>query len=361
MTSSPSDNSIRSSPRLDCYICGTPGQPLYVGLQDRLFGAPGRWSLDQCPVPDCELIWLNPQPTDTDISKAYTHYFTHQSHTDNTPPAQRKGLRSLLSRSAFLQQVYAYLQKGYLATAFGYMAGTSPLQRLISYGLKLYSWETRRLAKQLRYLHYVPNGKLLDVGCGNGLYLANMKKWGWHVEGLEIDPKAVEQARNLGFTVHEGCLENCHLKNASFDAITLNHVIEHVHDPSQLLRECCRILKPGGVLVAITPNVRSATHQRFREYWRGLEPPRHIYIFSPPALQKITERTGLRTTVHTTAFAAKWMYLESLPPTQSRPHTGPLGRLMLALKIRLFDLYESATVLLGKDWGEEIVLMGHKW
>jgi ubiquinone/menaquinone biosynthesis C-methylase UbiE len=93
--------------------------------------------------------------------------------------------------------------------------------------------------------------------------------------------------------VHLGRLEDIRFSEMSFDCIILNHVIEHAHDPVMLLKECCRILKRAGLLVVVTPNSRSFAHNHFGPSWRGLEPPRHIHLFSPKTLPTIAVRAGL--------------------------------------------------------------------
>jgi len=69
---------IRSEPCPRCCLCQTPGEMLYEGMRDRLFGTPGEWNLRRCPNRDCGLIRLDPMPLEADIGKAYADYFTHE-------------------------------------------------------------------------------------------------------------------------------------------------------------------------------------------------------------------------------------------------------------------------------------------
>jgi 2-polyprenyl-3-methyl-5-hydroxy-6-metoxy-1,4-benzoquinol methylase len=71
-------------------------------------------------------------------------------------------------------------------------------------------------------------------------------------------------------------------------------VIEHVPDPASLLKECRRVLRPGGKLVVATPNCKSLGHSLFKENWRGLEPPRHLQILSPLALRRFLSEAGFK-------------------------------------------------------------------
>jgi len=102
-----------------------------------------------------------------------------------------------------------------------------------------------------------------------------------------------------------GCPEN------SFDAVTMHHVIEHVFDPIATMREIYRILKPGGMVVAVTPNAESQGLRIYGSNWRGLEPPRHIQIFSPQALESTARKAGFESVrVYSTAANA-WMVLST--------------------------------------------------
>lgn len=121
-----------------------------------------------------------------------------------------------------------------------------------------------------------------------------MQGFGWRVVGVDPDESAVKVARSRGLTVHCGMLAEQRFPASTFDAVTLNHVIEHVPDPVQTLRECYRILKPGGTLVQFTPNGTSLGHRIYQEHWRGLEPPRHLHIFSMQSLHRVLATAGFQ-------------------------------------------------------------------
>jgi SAM-dependent methyltransferase len=253
-----SPEQIRSRPCPACYLCGTPGVLLYEGVKDRIFGASGMWSFKRCSSPGCGLMWLDPIPVEEDIGKAYAKYYTHAG-----VPAQRKGLRKLLRKFASVLFVLANPVHG------------------------------ERESLSLMFLDKVKPGKLLDVGCGNGVRLARLRSLGWDGYGQDVDPAAVAYARDiLGLEVHLGELEDMPFGEKSFDYITLNHVIEHAYDPVALLKKCRRLLKVGGLLVIVTPNASSFACKQFGPFWRGLEPPRHIHIFTPGTLSTIVVKAG---------------------------------------------------------------------
>ncbi|MGH2395464.1 MAG: class I SAM-dependent methyltransferase [bacterium] len=124
-----------------------------------------------------------------------------------------------------------------------------------------------------------PRGRLLDVGCGSGRFLVHMRDLGWEVTGVEPDPVAVRVAhRSFHLNVASGTLEDAGFPESCVDVVTMNHVIEHVPDPISSLRECNRVLREGGRLVVVTPNVHSLGHWYFNHSWRGLEVPRHLQL-----------------------------------------------------------------------------------
>lgn len=156
-------------------------------------------------------------------------------------------------------------------------------------------WGIKKARKSMRYMGLKTDspGSLLEVGCGRGDRLAFFQGMGWQVTGQEIDSKAAEYVQKAyGIEVLCGDLVNLKLAAGRFDAIIMSHVIEHVFDISGYLQECYRLLKPGGRLIITTPNSDSLAHKKFAVNWRGLEPPRHLHIFSLPSLQKALQLAG---------------------------------------------------------------------
>lgn len=277
-----------------CFLCGGEGTLLYSSMQDRLFGASGIWTLMQCPR--CQLVWLNPQPVPDDIGKLYSNYFTHQTPNNNWN--RNGGLRRVV-KASILQSRYGYKVDGANMMVGSALSRIGPLKAIVG--------------SSVRWLEAREGGRILDVGCGNGRFLDRMRQLGWEVTGVEPDGAAVTVAREkLGLQVFEGSLEEAGLPGSHFDAITMNHVIEHVPDPISTLRECHRVLKPGGKLVVATPNIKSMGFQAFSEYWRGLEVPRHLHLFCLHSLRIAVERAGLEIRERwTSATSAPWMYAAS--------------------------------------------------
>jgi 2-polyprenyl-3-methyl-5-hydroxy-6-metoxy-1,4-benzoquinol methylase len=330
----------RSCP--DCYLCGTAGQLLYQGLQDRLFGAPGIWNFKYCPNPACGLAWLDPMPLAEEIWKAYGNYYTHAANRNGGP----------------LHQAFYYARDGYLAQKFGDPAAQSFRQKLV--GTLLYLFPQRRETFNLAVMELKaqPGKRLLDIGCGRGDKLELLQSLGWQAEGIELDPKAVRQARARGLQVRQGTLADQQYPNGSFHAITMTHVIEHISEPRSLLRECYRILKPGGRLFMVTPNLGSRLHRIFCQDWRGLEPPRHFWLFSSSCLRTLVQDTGFSIDSLTTrACGAQFIYLQSW---RLANHLSSNGSVWERLKAGGSFWIEWAGVKFWPHSGEELVVHGKK-
>jgi len=212
----------------------------------------------KCSNPQCRLLWLDPRPAAGDLWKAYRNYYTHQ---DSEP---RGPLRKTLSAA--------------LQLAVDACIGLS--------GLRQERHNVRNL-----HLNTRTPGNLLEIGCGDGSFLQRMQQVGWKVRGIDFDADAIAAAhKRVGACVQAGQLADFRFADDEFDAIAMHHVLEHVDDPLSLMAEAHRILRPGGLFVCVTPNADSWGHRYFGRAWRGLEPPRHLNIFSMGALRDAAGR-----------------------------------------------------------------------
>jgi 2-polyprenyl-3-methyl-5-hydroxy-6-metoxy-1,4-benzoquinol methylase len=200
-------------------------------------------------------------------------------------------------------------------------------------------------------------GELLDVGCGNGQFIARMQSLGWAVAGVDPDPAAVSYARSRGLEIFSGMISDVPCI-PRYDVITLSHVVEHVVDPVELLRECRKRLRPGtGRLLITTPNIDSLGHWWFGDYWRGLEVPRHLTLFSPAALRECVKRAGLCLySLRTETRIAHMIYIASACAKQGGQDVGERRNFKVSTKVAayLFRAFEDSVMYLKKDIGEEV-------
>lgn len=146
-------------------------------------------------------------------------------------------------------------------------------------------------------------GRLLDAGCGEGLFLHTARKRGYEVAGLEFSPYAARYAaQRYGLEVQNRRFEDCDYAAGSFDIVTFWHVLEHLADPLYALRRAWELLRPGGYLVAAVPNVDDLLWQELYRAVRGCyfkvyapdskEP--HLFHFSPDTFRRLIEKAGFR-------------------------------------------------------------------
>jgi SAM-dependent methyltransferase len=153
--------------------------------------------------------------------------------------------------------------------------------------------EQRCRGDRFNHVPIIPGGRFLDVGCGTGDMVAAMARLGMEAEGIEPSRYAAAKAREAGLKVTCALLHDAAYPDAAFDAISMFHVLEHTPDPVEVLRECCRILKPDGELVIGVPNFDSLVFALVRKTWVGLQLPTHVQHFSPNSLRVAAERAGL--------------------------------------------------------------------
>ena len=140
-----------------------------------------------------------------------------------------------------------------------------------------------------------PPGKALDIGCGRGLMLHRLRSHSWQVQGTELSEGAAAYARDaLRIPITVGKLHDAHFPDAEFDLIIMWHVIEHLHNPREVLAEVRRILKPGGRLLLAAPNFGSWEARWGREDWFHLDVPKHLTHFTPKSLKRLLREAGFR-------------------------------------------------------------------
>ena len=134
-------------------------------------------------------------------------------------------------------------------------------------------------------------GRLLDVGCYTGVFISVASRSGWDCIGIEPSTWAADYARGQGLRVLNHTLREANLESGLFDVITMWDVIEHLPDPVEEIRECYRLLKPGGLLCLSTMNVESAFARLLGKRWPWYM-RMHLYYFSPLTISRLLEMAG---------------------------------------------------------------------
>jgi 2-polyprenyl-3-methyl-5-hydroxy-6-metoxy-1,4-benzoquinol methylase len=137
--------------------------------------------------------------------------------------------------------------------------------------------------------------RLLDVGCSRGDFVAAATQLGFTAEGVEPAPHIAEAARAADRTVHTGFLEEQKFPDATFDVISLFEVVEHLRTPLPLIKECARILHPGGILLISTGNAASWTVRAMKARWDYFQVEQdagHISFFNPRSMEILAGRAG---------------------------------------------------------------------
>jgi 2-polyprenyl-3-methyl-5-hydroxy-6-metoxy-1,4-benzoquinol methylase len=312
------------SPAELCEVCGSSGKIIHSNLRDSLFSAPGVWSISRCADDACGLVWSSPRPLPDQVGKLYSTYYTH-----GTPELMPENYRSKGS-SRVLKSILA----------------------------KTFFWKSAAFQTDLLHLQGARVGRLLDVGCGSGEFLGVAAMEGWDCEGLDFDPEAVSAANKLpGVRARTGELISASYAASSFDAIVMNNLIEHVWNPKQIIAECHRILAPGGRLVVITPNTDALGHTIFERSWRGLECPRHLFIFNRNSLTKLSVLAGFK---KKTVFSSPGDYVSMLQASLDMAKRTGHDVQAVASDFRKIGIKEALGGLLGQSRGEWVVMVAQK-
>ncbi len=303
---------------VSCALCNSTDARQVFDVPDRLFNRPEvRAILVRCQR--CGLVYQNPRPTLAEMAQHYLpeyELYTPQPGASELAPALR------------------------LAYAYG-----------------------MRKRRQFITRHQTA-GHLLDVGCATGVFLDSMRaSGGWAVQGVEISPEAAQIARDqYHLDVRTGTLEEAAFGSATFDVVTLWDVLEHLHHLGASLDEVWRILKPGGWLVLRVPNGACWDARLFGQYWAGLEPPRHLYVFTPKTLRAILEQHHFRLMRSSTASAAYTTFLLSLR-FYLRDHDGSFGAgLLRVLYHPVFRVLSAPLFMVGSicHRGPQLVAVAQK-
>lgn len=229
-----------------CLVCNSDQSSKYLVCNDYLVSNEN-FELVQCSK--CGFVYTNPRPAMADIAPYYQSE-DYYSHSDQN--------KSIISA------IYNFIR-------------TLNIKNKLSL--------VQSVAKR--------KGKLLDYGCGAGLFVRSASDNGWIAEGIEPSKDARLVAEKLGSKVQAPEAINS-LTEGSFDVITLWHVLEHLHDINSVIPKLKALLAKEGTLVIAVPNLNSWDAIWYKEKWAAFDVPRHLYHFSQDSIQKLFENFGMR-------------------------------------------------------------------
>jgi len=228
----------------NCPICESARINLFLTAKD-YFLSSDIFSIVKCQ--DCGFKFTNPRPEKTELGKYYesSDYISHSN--------KQKGIFASLYQ---IIRKYTLSQKYSIITKFQ------------------------------------PAGEILDIGCATGQLLHYMKSNGWKTVGIEPDDKTRERAiSEFGLDVFpEDHLDT--LDVASFDVITMWHVLEHVADLNGRIEQLKILIKANGTLIIAVPNCEAYDAEIYGPFWAGYDLPRHLYHFSKSDIKLLLEKHG---------------------------------------------------------------------
>lgn len=255
-----------------CLNCGSQDSELFLKGKNFYKEESDFYTLVKCHR--CDLIYQNPRFSVDEMSK----YYSDEEYYSYVELKNKKE-----NKIGFLEKCRHYLLEKTLAYYYG--GKRSPLS-------VFYAWIGRGRFGSL------PKGikpsRILDVGCGDGAFLHVVQQFGWDVHGVEISQDAAEHARKLGINVYCGDLISAPYSNDTFDVVRLWSVLEHLHNPIEVLEKIQKILKPGGLVTFQVPNIDSLASRVYGANWTGLHLPNHLIHFTPKTLKEVLEKAGYK-------------------------------------------------------------------
>jgi 2-polyprenyl-3-methyl-5-hydroxy-6-metoxy-1,4-benzoquinol methylase len=230
----------------NCPVCNETTSSAYLTVSD-FSVTKENFDLLQCT--NCTLVYTQNIPDQNTIAPYY-HFEEYISHTD--------------TKKSLFHKIYHFVRKITLRKKLG--------------------WIQNAIQKN--------TGNLLDIGCGTGAFLAYAKKNNWTVQGIEADATARAKAVELYGIATAASEAFFTLPKNSYDAISMWHVLEHVHNLQGYMQQIKNLLTTDGKLFIAVPNYTSYDAQQYKNYWAAYDVPRHLYHFSPKAIQQLAIANG---------------------------------------------------------------------
>jgi ubiquinone/menaquinone biosynthesis C-methylase UbiE len=244
----------RVEEKTPCAICGRMNDLAFLTVRDPIKQNQMPHTLVRCS--ECGLIYLNPrQGVEGGLESHPAEYWERKNlFYQIEEPARTSTLKNALLRLFFAEEI-------------------------------------RHIKKNIP-----PNGRILEVGFGNGDFLRLLKNIGYHSVGIEADPASfgVAKKKHPHLELYNTSIENTAFKTGTFDAVIMIHVLEHLRNPNEALGEIRRILSDNGSLFIWAPNIDCYQFRIFRERYFNLCAPQHMYQYTPETLRRLLEKNGFK-------------------------------------------------------------------
>lgn len=252
---------------MPCDICGSSVTDAYKNMYDDRYGYPSTFVVTQCP--SCNTLATQPPLTAAEIGPLYTNYYPRSVIDLKT--VERRG-----SVADTLHQRFTY-----------WWNGNHKIQHML---------QTQGGGR-----------RILDIGCGDGASLIELKRRGFDVYGIEADENVAVVRDAFKLPIHIGMIEDCPFPERSFDLIIANQVIEHIVDLDSFIKHIQKFLAPHGRVIISTPNGNSVYRKIFGKKWAHWHIPYHQHIMNKKALGLLLAKHGFHITQSKTVSPTTWM------------------------------------------------------
>jgi SAM-dependent methyltransferase len=240
---------------VNCNLCGLDNARVLFSKKDKFGVAENEFNVVRCQ--GCELLYINPRPSQEEMGRFYPETYSW---------------KETLEADSFLTKWVRKLER--------------------TYRYHLLQDEVSKVARFTRR----GSGKVLDVGCGTGDRLDVFRKRGFETYGVETSDSADYAKEHLKLNVIKGDLFSAKFPDAFFDMVTLYNVLEHTHNPNEVIKEIRRILKKDGFLIIQVPNKDSSQYEIFKKRWAAFDVPRDLYYFGVETLKSFLRKSGFKIT-----------------------------------------------------------------